>query len=640
MRFGELFMTNMRKSQLQIEVITTDQFNATKEDATIFGAPLKEILERSSFSTKGGLCIPYVLHRCFTEIAKKGIKSEGLFRLSGSAPKILQLEKLFSEAPDFGKDVDLTPYDVHTLAGTFKKLLRSLPEPVIPHQLHVYYLNGYSKSSSNERNLALLSSLGHRMNRYHFDLLKYIIAIAAYVEKEKAHNKMTAEALAIVLAPTCTGLDGIINKLPNNKEKERGDKLSVSLGRNTFNRSAASHNVLPLSIVKDLEQWTSLFQFMIVNHEKLLVNWTNNFDYEETKIIIPDIPEQKEPEDEEEIISQLKASFEALPISQKEDTKLRFDEFPELTFKDFELPDLTIAPVIKRDYMRDSWQKDNVEILTRSKSAAALSMSQSCEHFFAEPEVIIDVSTPIFATNQRKTFKPAVNTEMSSFSRSVQSARPYSPSQRPGDGKYFEILSQWKSREDHLAHEQQKGSQAQKQEQANDDAIAEEPEVPSEVTPLDEPSAAVGQEDDKEAANMDQDTENTTEESSFAEPGFPIEQQDEVIEDVAEEQPEELPISGIEPLIEEQAHENNINVDSEASLVSSPTALEFSAEQQEVLLSAESVSPQMVSLRDEDDCKNKRKDTPFPDTHMNKLPSGQSLDSGVYSTDGLSLSDL
>lgn len=138
------------------------------------------------------------------------------------------------------------------------------------------------KSSSNERNLAILSSLGHRMSRYHFDLLKYIIAIAAYVEKEKAHNKMTAEALAIVLAPTCTGLDGIINKLPSNKEKERGDKLSVSLGRNTFNRSAASHNVLPLSIVKDLEQWTSLFQFMIVNHEKLLVNWTNRFDNEET----------------------------------------------------------------------------------------------------------------------------------------------------------------------------------------------------------------------------------------------------------------------------------------------------------------------------------------------------------------------
>lgn len=292
--------------------------------------------------------------------------------------------------------------------------------------------------------------------------------------------------------------------------------------------------------------------------------------------------------------------------------------------------------------MRDSWQKDKIEILTRSKSAAALSMSQSCEHFFAEPEEKADVSTPIFATHQRKTFKPAVDTEVSAFSRSVQSARPYSPSQKPGDGKYFEILSQWKSREDHLAQEQQKSSPVPKQEQAHDDAIAEAPEVPSEVTQLAETDVPVGQEDDKDTDNVDQEFENTTEESSSAELDCPIEEQDiEDVDDVAEGHSEELPESEIELVIEEQDHEDTIVIDSEASLVSSPTALEFPAEQQEVLSSAEPTSPQMESLREEeDDCKNKRKDTPFPEAHMNKLPSGQSLDSGVYSTDGLSLSDL
>jgi hypothetical protein len=126
------------------------------------------------------------------------------------------------------------------------------------------------KSASYEHNLAILSSLGHRMDREHFDLLKYIIAVAAYVEKEKHANKMTAEALAIVLAPTCTGLDGIINKLPTASTK---NTLAVSLGRSTFGRSMSSNNVLHLSVVKDLEQWTALFQFMITNHEELLRNW-------------------------------------------------------------------------------------------------------------------------------------------------------------------------------------------------------------------------------------------------------------------------------------------------------------------------------------------------------------------------------
>src|ERR1700731_4716803 len=106
------------------------------------------------------------------------------------------------------------------------------------------------------------------MDRQHFDLLKYIIAVAAYVESEKAANKMTAEALAIVLAPTCTGLDSIMNRLPAT------NPLASSLGRFTFSRSMSSNSVRHLSVVKDLEQWTSLFQFMITHHEGLLRNWT------------------------------------------------------------------------------------------------------------------------------------------------------------------------------------------------------------------------------------------------------------------------------------------------------------------------------------------------------------------------------
>jgi len=114
------------------------------------------------------------------------------------------------------------------------------------------------------------------MDPAHFDLLKYIIAVAAYVESEKESNKMTAEALAIVLAPTCTGLDGIINRLP-----ATANRMSISMGRTSNGRPTSSSNVLQLSVVKDLEQWTSLFQFMINYHEELLKNWTGGNESEE-----------------------------------------------------------------------------------------------------------------------------------------------------------------------------------------------------------------------------------------------------------------------------------------------------------------------------------------------------------------------
>jgi hypothetical protein len=352
------------------------------------------------------------------------------------------------------------------------------------------------------------------------------------------------------------------------------------------------------------------------------------------------------------LVNELKKSVEKLPSAQKIATTLRFDEFPELAFEDFDLPELNIAPIINRDYMRNSWTDDKVEILTRSKSAS-LAVSQSCERFFAEPEEEEEVSTPIFNTQQRKTFKPAVNTEISSFSRSVQSARPYSPNQRAGDGKYFEILSQWKSREGYIAQEENEISQLQKQQRLDDDAIATEDsaEVRS--------SAAAD-------FPIEQVLDNTSDVSSFVGLGSPVEQHDtdtadtadiaaqtsaavedgsteqqtsQFTDEIVEEQPEESSFAELQLLNEEQ-NAGNTSVASETSQVSASTEIDYPTEQQEVLSSAGLTSPHLVSLREEDDTKNKRKGTSFPDAHMNKIPSGQSLDSGVYSTDELSLSDL
>jgi hypothetical protein len=66
---------NANKPYMNLVVISPDQFaqsGPAPEKSLIFGASLHEILERAPFTTKGGLCIPLVLHRCFSEISKKG----------------------------------------------------------------------------------------------------------------------------------------------------------------------------------------------------------------------------------------------------------------------------------------------------------------------------------------------------------------------------------------------------------------------------------------------------------------------------------------------------------------------------------------------------------------------------------------
>ncbi|KAI8583453.1 hypothetical protein K450DRAFT_196217 [Umbelopsis ramanniana AG] len=480
LRFGEFFarFPNLRKSQPHFEVVVSpDQFGsvADPENALIFGASLHDILERAPFTTKGRLCIPYVLHRCFSEISKKaladitisalGIRSEGLFRLSGSAPKILQLESIFSQEPHFGKDIDLSAYDVHTLAGTFKKLLRSLPEPVIPHHLHVYYLNGYRKSASDEQNLSILSSLGHRMDAEHFDLLKYIIAVAAYVESEKESNKMTSEALAIVLAPTCTGLDGIINKLP-----ATANRMSASMGRTSNGRtSTTSNNVLQLSVVKDLEQWTSLFQFMINYHEELLQNWTGENQSEDQ------VQESAESIQESASESEIDAESEVLPspvsLEAKEEipapvSPLRTDF--RLSFEDFVLPELSLESLTSRETRSEGYENIDIGSSTLNVSQGDNSSTEYFTPISERPDEETqddnnsENSEEELQDSEEKQAQEHGHQGESHFQGQTSSTFPSAPTPRTPktpreelmalksgrENMYNQLLRQWKSREE------------------------------------------------------------------------------------------------------------------------------------------------------------------------------------------------
>lgn len=57
---------------------------------------------------------------------------EGIFRLSGSAKRINQLQELFDSPDRYGKGLDWTGYTVHDAANIFRRYLIQLPEPIVP----------------------------------------------------------------------------------------------------------------------------------------------------------------------------------------------------------------------------------------------------------------------------------------------------------------------------------------------------------------------------------------------------------------------------------------------------------------------------------------------------------------------------
>src|ERR1700761_9381080 len=61
---------------------------------------------------------------------------EGIFRLSGSAKRIKDLQAIFNSPDRYGKGLDWTGYTVHDAANVLRRYLNQLPEPIIPLEFY------------------------------------------------------------------------------------------------------------------------------------------------------------------------------------------------------------------------------------------------------------------------------------------------------------------------------------------------------------------------------------------------------------------------------------------------------------------------------------------------------------------------
>jgi hypothetical protein len=61
---------------------------------------------------------------------------EGIFRVSGSAKRIKELQAFFDSPPTYGKALDWDGFNVHDAANVFRRYINHLPEPIIPHDYY------------------------------------------------------------------------------------------------------------------------------------------------------------------------------------------------------------------------------------------------------------------------------------------------------------------------------------------------------------------------------------------------------------------------------------------------------------------------------------------------------------------------
>lgn len=156
--------------------------------------------------SEDGNGIPFILQTCITEVERRGLRLEGIYRISASTSTVEKLEQFFEtldvhNANDISKMRSLVDDgDIHALAGLLKRYLKKIPDSIIPQEFYDSYVN-LANVSEHDRvsELSVLISHLPRANRVTlYALAKHLSLIA---DNEK-WNKMNCASLSTVFAPT------------------------------------------------------------------------------------------------------------------------------------------------------------------------------------------------------------------------------------------------------------------------------------------------------------------------------------------------------------------------------------------------------------------------------------------------------
>ena len=143
---------------------------------------------------------------------------EGIFRLSGSAKRIKDLQSVFNSPPKYGKGLDWTGYTVHDAANILRRYLNQLPEPIVPLTFYDRFRDplrshqaqavGDEEARFNEAGnfdhdaaVATYQRLITQLPPLNRQLLLYILDLLAVFSSKSDLNRMTAANLAAIFQP-------------------------------------------------------------------------------------------------------------------------------------------------------------------------------------------------------------------------------------------------------------------------------------------------------------------------------------------------------------------------------------------------------------------------------------------------------
>ncbi|KAK5612242.1 hypothetical protein CRENBAI_018759 [Crenichthys baileyi] len=180
------------------------QLECEQKKGTVFGVDLSVILQDRPDE------VPFVVRCCTSEIESRALSVQGIYRVSGSKPRIQKLCQTFETQKD---QVDLSDLSPHDITSILKHFFKELPEPLLTFDLYNEFLRvGKTFQHLNERETSpdpneildiiyKLQKLLKKLPSHCYTTLQHLISHLQRVS-ENYDNKMSPSNLGIVFGPT------------------------------------------------------------------------------------------------------------------------------------------------------------------------------------------------------------------------------------------------------------------------------------------------------------------------------------------------------------------------------------------------------------------------------------------------------
>lgn len=172
----------------------------------IFGKPL-ESLSRKTGSKNGHFenieihYVPEIVYKCLSEVERRGLRIQGIYRQNGPAQKLSHIRSLFETGKKSEANRQLSTVDIHCVTGLLKLFFRQLPKPLFTDDLYREFIKSITCANDVEKHRSMQACL-KKLPKVNFLTLGKLVDHFQNVKMYESDNKMNSYNLATVFGPT------------------------------------------------------------------------------------------------------------------------------------------------------------------------------------------------------------------------------------------------------------------------------------------------------------------------------------------------------------------------------------------------------------------------------------------------------